>query len=101
MAGRVDDVDRDALRVTVFLGKRSGVLDGRVLCEDGDALLALQVVGVHDAVRHFLALVEHMGLLKHGVDQRGLAMVDVSYDCNISNIAANSHSKPLLIIPMM
>ncbi|AEK30612.1 hypothetical protein BALAC2494_01688 [Bifidobacterium animalis subsp. lactis CNCM I-2494] len=42
-----------------------------------------------------------MGLLKHGVDQRGLAMVDVSYDCNISNIAANSHSKPLLIIPMM
>ena len=91
VARGVDHVDRDAFRVAVFLGERAGVFHGRVLREDRDALLALEVVRVHDAVGHFLALVEHMGLLKHCVDQCGLAVVNVSHNCHITNIAANRH----------
>lgn len=91
VAGGVDDVERDALGVTVLGGQRAGVLHGRVLGEDGDALLAFQIVGVHHAIRHFLTLGEHMRLLKHRIDQRGLAVIDVSHNCHIPDIAANRH----------
>ncbi|WP_231371443.1 MULTISPECIES: hypothetical protein [Bifidobacterium] len=37
-----------------------------------------------------------MGLLKHCVDERGLAVVDVSHNCHITNIAANRHECFLL-----
>ena len=43
VAGRVDDVDLDAV-----------IADAGDLGEDGDAALALQVVGVHDALGHML-----------------------------------------------
>ena len=77
--------------MTVLGGQRTGVLHGGVLGEDGDALLAFQIVGVHHAIRDFLALVEHMGLRQHAVDQGGLAMIDVCHNRYISNIAANRH----------
>ena len=47
VAGRVDDVE---LHVAVA--------HGRVLCENGDAALALERIGVEDARRHLLALRE-------------------------------------------
>ena len=62
------------------------VAHGGVLREDRDAALALQVARVHDALGHLLVLVEHAGLLEHLVDQRGLAVVDVSDDGDVSQM---------------
>ena len=73
VAGRVDDVDLAAVEV-----------DGRVLGQDGDAALALQLVRVHHAVGHLLVGAEGAGLAQHGVNQRGLAMVDMGDDGDIA-----------------
>jgi hypothetical protein len=72
VAGGVDDVDLDAALVA----------DRGVLGEDRDALLALQVHRVHDAVVHVLTswAAEGPGLPEHGVHQGGLAVVDVGDD---------------------
>ena len=75
--GRVDDVD---------LGRAEA--DGRVLGEDGDALLALEVHGVHDALGHVLVLPKGAGLPEHGVDERGLAVVDVRDDRDVAEVLA-------------
>ncbi len=91
VAGGVDDVEGDALRVTVLGGQRTGVLHRGVLGEDGDALLAFQIVGIHHAIRDFLTLVEHVGLGQHRVDQGSLAVIDVCHNRYISDIAANRH----------
>ena len=53
------------------------VADGGVLGKDGDAALALKVVGVHDAVDDLLIFTVDAALLEHLVDKRGLAVVDV------------------------
>ena len=74
MAGRVDDVDLDAV-----------VADAGGLGEDGDAALALQVVGVHDALDDFLVVAEDAALAEHGVHQRGLAVVDVGDDGDVAD----------------
>ena len=66
VAGRVDQVD-----LHVLPGDRRG------LGEDRDAALALLVVGVHDAVDERLVGAEDAGLAQDGVDERGLAVVDV------------------------
>ena len=86
--GRVDDVD---LHVAVP--------DGGVLGQDRDALLALQVHRVHDAVGHFLVGPERAGLAQHGVDEGGLAVVDVRDDRDVSQVVclgfgARGHSGP-------
>ena len=73
VAGRVDDVERDAAP------------DHRgVLGEDGDALLTLEVVRVHDAVGDRLVGAEGARLAQQGVDQRGLAVVDVGDDREVA-----------------
>ena len=91
VAGGVDDVEGDALRVAVLGGQRTGVFHGRVLGEDGDALLAFQIVGIHYTIRHFLTLGKHVRLLKHGIDQGGLAVIDVSHNRHITDISTNRH----------
>ena len=73
MARRVDDVDLDAL-----------IVDGDVLGQNGDAALALLIVGVQDALLHFLVLAEHVGRPQQTVDQRSLTMVDVRDDGNVA-----------------
>ena len=75
---RVDDVD---LRV---VEEQRGVLG-----ENGDAALALQIVGVHYALDEFLVGAEDSALAQHGVDQRGLAVVDVRDDGDVANILAH------------
>ena len=97
VARGIDHVDGDAVRFTVLRRERAGVLDRRVLGENGDALLTFQIVGIHDTIRNFLTFVEHVGLLEHGVNQGGLAVIDVRYDCHITDITANCHQLPLLI----
>ena len=87
----IDDVEGDAFRMAVLGGQRTGVLHSGVLGEDGDALLTFQIIGIHHTIRNFLTFVEHVGLCQHGIDQRGLAVIDVCHNRYISNIAANRH----------
>src|SRR5262245_38459850 len=65
--------------------------DGGALGEDGDAALALQVVAVERLRFHLLVLAESARLLEQGIDQRGLAVIDVSDDRDVAKI----HSGPL------
>jgi hypothetical protein len=62
----------------------------RVLGEDRDALLALEVHRVHDplADRVVLGLVlgEGAGLPEHRVDERRLAVVDVGDDRDVAQV---------------
>ena len=74
MAGGVDDVDFDA--VIAHAGNFG---------EDGDAALAFQVVGIHDAVDVFLVGAEDAALIEHGVDESGLAMVHVGDDGDVAD----------------
>ena len=80
VARGVDDVD-----LVVAVGQ------GDVLGEDGDAPLALQVVGVEDAVAQELAGSELAGLPQHRVDQGRLAVVDVGNDCYVADVVASGH----------
>ncbi len=72
VAGGVDEVDLRALPLY-----RSG------LREDRDAALAFLVTGVHHSVDVGFMGREHAGGAQHGVDERGLAMVDVRDQRNI------------------
>ena len=84
VAGGVDDVDGDGLAV----GGRSVVGHRGVLGQDGDALFALQVAGVHGAVFEVVVRGEGVGLLEHGVDQGGLAVVNVGDDRDVAQVTA-------------
>ena len=75
VAGRVDDID-----ARVLPDQR-----GR-LGEDGDATLALEVVGIHGALGDALVLAERAGLLQQAVDQRGLAVVDVGDNGDVAQV---------------
>src|SRR5262249_25141425 len=61
-------------------------LHRRRLGENGDAALALQIVGVHRALGNPLVFAERAGLLQQAVDQRGLAMVDVGDDGDVAKL---------------
>ena len=71
--GGVDDVD-----------VRAAIAHGAVLGEDRDAALALEVVGIHDPLFDVLVRGERARLLQQLVDQRGLAVVDVSDDGDVA-----------------
>ncbi len=77
MAGRIDDVEADV-----------AVVDGRLLGEDRDPLLALEIARIHDAVHHRLIGPERSRLAKHRVDQRGLAVVHMGDDRDVSDVVA-------------
>ena len=80
VARGVDDVDVDA-----------AVVDGGVLGQDGDAALALEVDGVHDPLAPTALSRKMPALLQHGVDQGGLAVVDVGDDGNVADVLALLH----------
>ena len=75
VARSIDDVDFVAF-----------VADADILAEDGDAAFAFEVVVVENQLAGLLVVAEELGLMKHAVDQGGLAVVDVGYDCDISYI---------------
>lgn len=58
--------------------------------------LALQVAGVHHALRYRLVLTEHTALMQQAVDKRRLAMVNVGNDCNIPDIFS-SHTRSFCV----
>ena len=78
VARRVDDVD---LRIAVP--------DSGVLRHDRDAALALKVVRVHHTVDDLLVFAVDARLLEHLVDERGLAVVDV---CDNGDVSQFIHS---------
>ena len=69
-----------AVRVLTLVGDRG------VLREDRDALFTLEVVRVHRAFIDMRVLAERARLTEHGVDERGLAVVDVRDDCDIAEV---------------
>ena len=73
VAGSVDDIDLGVM-----------IHDGGVLRQDGDTALTLKVVGVHHALVDNLVGAEDARLAQQLVDQRGLAVVDVSDDRDIA-----------------
>ena len=75
MAGRVDDIDAHT-----FPEHRGA------FSEDGDAALALELVQIHHALGHLLVGAERARLFQHGVDQGGLAVVDMGDDGDIAKI---------------
>ncbi|MCW2549120.1 MAG: hypothetical protein JWN96_3580, partial [Mycobacterium sp.] len=77
VTGGVDDVQRDSV-ITRPVANR------HVFGEDGDALFALEIHGVHDALGDVLAFPECTGLPQHGVDQRGLPVVDMGDDGEVA-----------------
>ena len=72
--------------VSTMLMRVSFQTEGGALGEDGDAALALEVVGIHGPLFDPLVLAERAGLPEQHVDQRGLAMVDVRDDRDVSQV---------------
>ena len=83
VARGVDDVDRHVATGRV-------VAHGRVLGEDRDALLALEVHRVHDPLADVLVGAEGAGLPQHLVDERRLAVVDVGHDGHVPEVVTRS-----------
>ncbi len=75
MAGGIHDVDLDAV-----------VVDRGDFGEDRNPLLALQVVGVHHSLDHDLIAAERAALAEDDVNQRRLAMIDVSDDGDVPHV---------------
>ncbi len=78
VAGRVDDVEPDAV-----------VVDGRLLGQDRDPLLALEVHRVEDPVDDGLVGPERARLAEHRVDERRLAVVDMGDDRDVPDVVAD------------
>ena len=73
VAGGVNDVDLDAAPA-----------HGAVLGRDGDAAFAFDVHAVHDAIIDLLIASENAALAEKGVHKRGLAVVNVGNDGDIT-----------------
>ena len=74
VARGIDDVDMHAL-----------VIDGQILGQDRDSAFFFQVVRVHDPFGNVLVGRESASLMQQLIDERGLAVVDVSDDGNVAN----------------
>jgi hypothetical protein len=59
-----------------------------VLREDRDALLAFEIPRIEHPLGDVLVLAERAGLPEHGVDERGLAVVDVRHDGDVAEVGA-------------
>ncbi len=82
MARRIDDVDA-----------RAFPFDRRGLGQNGDAALALEVVGIHRPLDLALVGAVDAGLLQQTVDQSGFAMVDVRDNGDVTKIHSPGFQK--------
>ena len=83
MARGINDIDLIAFIVY------SGVLG-----ENGDAALALEIAGIHHALRHDLIFAVNAALLEHLIDQGGLAVVNVRDNGNITDLILGHTKNP-------
>lgn len=74
MSGGIDDIDQGFF-----------VPHGGVFGQDGNAALALDIIGVHDAIWDFFPFAEDPGLSEKSVHKGGFAVIDVSNDSNVAN----------------
>ena len=77
---RIDDVDQVA-----------APLDGTVLTADRDAALALKRVAVHDALLDVSAIAKNVDGAEDGVDERRLAVIDMSDYCQVADLVDRRH----------
>ena len=84
VAGGVYDVDLDVVAMYRC-----------VLGEDGDALLAFQVHGVHDPIGNCFVGSKGTGLPEESIDEGCLAVVHVGDDGNVSEVETAGHVKTL------
>jgi hypothetical protein len=82
---RVHDVDLDPVKP-----------HARDLGQDGDTALALQVVRVHDPIHMFFVSAENAALIEHGVDESGLAVIDVGDDGDVADFRIATFHESLL-----
>ena len=88
MAGSVHDID-----LCPF------VFHSRILGENGDSALSLDIVGIHHPLHHFLVGAEHAALAQQTVYQGRLAVVYMGNDGNIPYVfSLDSHN--LLFFPL-
>src|SRR5205814_2656659 len=78
-------------RMTERIGRIDEITDGRVLREDRDPALALEVVRVHDALIDLLVRANRARLLEESVDERGFAVIDVRDDRDVADIVTKLH----------
>ena len=86
VAGGVHNVDLDIV-----------IHHRRILGQDGDAPLPLQIVGVHHALCHSLVLAENAALPQQLVHQGGLAVVNVGNDGHVAQILSLCHEIPSIL----
>jgi len=82
MPWRIDNVD---VKFPTFA---VGIVDGTILGQDCDPALAFERVGIKDQLSGEFALAELATLSQELVNQGGLAVVNVRYDCYISYVLA-------------
>jgi hypothetical protein len=75
MTGGINNVDFDTL-----------VVDRCILCQDRDATLPLEFVGIHDAGDELLILAECTRLPQHVIHERSFAVVNMRNYGNISDV---------------
>ena len=85
VAGRIDDVDLDALPD-----------ERHVLGDDGDAPLALEIARIEDAIAHLVDIAEELALPHHRVDERRFPMIDMGDDGDVADILS-AHRAPLAL----
>ena len=70
-----------------------------ILCQNGDAALTLQRIGVENALTRRVRVAEDFCLLEHAIDQSGLAMIDMGNNGDIAKVATClCHAIPLSFI---
>ncbi len=79
MAGRINDVDFDAL-----------VGDRGIFCQDSDTTLALKLVGIHDERANVLIFAENAALLQQSIHQGCFAMINMGDNGDIANIGTST-----------
>src|SRR6266852_2712909 len=90
VAGSVHNVDLDAV-----------VEEGGVLGQNRDSALALEFVGIHDAINMGFVGAEGAALLEHGVNQGGLAVVHVGGNGDVANAGSQRIVFPDRGIPLL
>src|SRR6185436_15227053 len=91
----MDSIDLEREKGITIMAKNTAItykgVHINIVDTPGHAFFALEVDRVHDALGDRLVLAKEAGLPEHRVDERGLAVVDVSDDRDVSNVFSLLH----------
>ena len=88
MTGGINNVDADALPH-----------DRAVLGRDGNPPFPFKFHGVHEPLVDVLIVTKQAALTKHGIHQSGLAVVDMRYDCDVSQFVVSEFNRHPFVSP--